>query len=100
MMLAWIPFRADSLAMTFAMWAKLFEPAAYTWLGMRENVYLIAALVLAGIFMTYGVKEKLLPRLEKLPVLAWSGDTLSVAVMTAVVIIFLRPINQFIYFQF
>ncbi len=100
MMLAWIPFRAESLSATFAMWAKLFEPAAYTWLGMRENVYLVAALVLLGIFLTYGVKEKLLPRLAKMPVWAWSGDTLSVAVMTALVIVFLRPINQFIYFQF
>ena len=100
MMLGWIPFRAESLSMTFAMWAKLFDPAAYTWLGMRENVYLFAALILVGIFATFGVKEKLLPRLDRLPVLAWVGDSLSVAVMTALVIVFLRPINQFIYFQF
>ena len=100
MMLGWIPFRAESLSMTFAMWAKLFDPAAYTWLGMRENVYLFAALLLVGIFATFGVKERLLPRLARWPVLAWAGDSLSVAVMTALVIVFLRPINQFIYFQF
>jgi hypothetical protein len=28
------------------------------------------------------------------------GDTVAVAVMTALVVVFLRPINQFIYFQF
>ena len=103
MMLGWIPFRAESLeslSMTFAMWAKLFDPAAYTWLGMRGNVYLFAALLLVGILATHGVKEKLLPRLARRPVLAWAGDSLSVAVMTALVIVFLRPINQFIYFQF
>ena len=48
------------------------------------------------IFATYGVKEKLLPRLARLPVLAWAGDSLLVAVMMALVIVFLRPINQFI----
>lgn len=100
MMLAWIPFRADSLPMAIAMWAKLFNPAAYTWLGLRENDYLVAALVLVGVLLTYAIKERLLPRLARFPVAAWSGDTLSVAVMAALVVVYLRPINQFIYFEF
>jgi len=98
MMLAWVPFRADSLSMTFAMWAKIFDLSAYAWLGMRENVYLIAALMLSGIFLVYVVKERLLPYLSK--ILLWIGDVASIAIITALVIIFLRPINQFIYFQF
>ena len=41
MMLSWIPFRASSLSDAFSMWSKLFNPFKYTWLGMRENTYLI-----------------------------------------------------------
>ena len=48
-MLSWIPFRAQSLVDAFSMWATLFSPAQYTWLGMRENTYLITAILLIGI---------------------------------------------------
>jgi len=100
MMLACVPFRADSLSSALAMWGKLFDPSAYRWLGMRENVYLIATLVLVGIYATFFVKERVLPRLAGWPVIVLIGDILTVAVVTALVIVFLRPINQFIYFQF
>jgi alginate O-acetyltransferase complex protein AlgI len=100
MMLAWVPFRADSIADTLTMWAKIFEPSAYTWLGMRENTYLITAVILLGVFLTFSVKEKLLPRIRRMRFGIVIGDVVSVAVITALVIIFLRPINQFIYFQF
>jgi len=100
MMLAWIPFRAESVFDTLSMWSKILEPTAYTWLGMRENTYLITTVILLGIFITYFVKEKLLPRLNTVRLWSTIGDSISVAVMVALVIVFLRPINQFIYFQF
>jgi len=100
MMLAWIPFRAESISASFDMWARLFQPSAYTWLGMRENVYLVAALILAGVFIVFAVREKLLPRMQRRRSLVFLGSTASSAAMIALVIVFLRPINQFIYFQF
>lgn len=100
MMLSWIPFRAESLSNTFTMWGKIVDPAAYGWLGMRENVYLIAALILVSIFITYGLREKLAARLEQIKSLYLALDTLVTSVVAIVVLIYLRPINQFIYFQF
>ena len=100
MMLAWIPFRAESLSDTFAMWQKIFQPSAYTWLGMRENTYLITALILLGVFATYAVREKILPRVCAMRFGVAVIDIGVIAVMMALVIVFLRPINQFIYFQF
>lgn len=100
MMLGWVPFRAESVSAAFGMWGRLLEPSAYTWLGMRENVYLVAALLLVGIFIVFLVREKLMPLLQRWHSLAFLGSTASAAVMVALVIVFLRPINQFIYFQF
>jgi len=100
MMLAWVPFRAESLGDAFAMWMKIFEPSAYTWLGMRENTYLITALILFGVFTTYAIREKILPRMQAMQIGVAIADVAVVALMSALVIVFLRPINQFIYFQF
>lgn len=100
MMIAWIPFRAESLQSTFIMWSKIFDPSSYFWLGMRENVYLVTALILVGVFITYVTKERLLPILESKRALVFSIDVILVAIITLLVVVFLRPINQFIYFQF
>jgi len=99
-MLSWVPFRAVSVEATFLMWAKIFQPSQYTWLGMRENTYLIATLVLLGVFSTYAVREKILPKFQNLKLVVSVVDIIIISVITALVIIFLRPINQFIYFQF
>ena len=100
MMLAWVPFRAESVVDAFVMWEKIFEPSAYLWLGMRENTYLITALILFGVFFTYAVKEKIMPKVQTFRFGIALANISAVAVMTALVIIFLQPINQFIYFQF
>jgi D-alanyl-lipoteichoic acid acyltransferase DltB (MBOAT superfamily) len=100
MMLSWIPFRAESLTAAFNMWRKILEPNAYMSIGMRENVYLVAAIILIGILLTYSVKEKLLPKVQRDRWLIFVGDTSIIALVVALVIVFLRPINQFIYFQF
>jgi hypothetical protein len=100
MMLSWIPIRAESLTAAFNMWRKILEPNAYMSIGMRENVYLVTAMILIGIFLTYSVKEKLLPKVQRDRWLIFVGDTSVIALVVALVIVFLRPINQFIYFQF
>lgn len=99
-MIAWVPFRAESIDTTFVMWAKLFQPSAYAWLGMRENTYLITMLILLGFFLTYAIRHLALPMLQSKQLVITLVDILTVAVMFALVIVFLRPISQFIYFQF
>ncbi len=100
MMLAWIPFRAESITVSLVMWSKIINPFEYTWLGMRENTYLITAAILLCIIATYVVRQIILPRISFSLVSFKIADVISVGVMVALVIIFLRPINQFIYFQF
>lgn len=99
-MLAWIPFRAQSVGDAFAMYAKLFVPNNYFWLGMRENTYLIAALLMAAVMVAYIFHEKGKQLLHKSLTLLFLVETLVMGTVTALVYIFLRPISQFIYFQF
>ena len=100
MMLSWIPFRANSLGDAFSMWSKLFNPLQYTWLGMRENTYLITFLVLIGFFIVYLFKQKILPIINFSKYINLIFDSIFIMILTSLVIIFFRAINQFIYFQF
>lgn len=99
MMLAWIPFRADSLDTTFAMWGKILNPFAYGFMGMRENTYIITAAILISIVSMHWIKNNVTPALSQRASLV-IGESISFSVMILFVIVFLRPINQFIYFQF
>ena len=100
-MLSWIPFRSSSLSETLSLWLKFFDPNAYSWLGLRENTYLVCAIILMLFFAAYIVKEHLsnylMIRMTKTVAII---DSLSLAVIFFLLITFLRPINQFIYFQF
>lgn len=99
LMLGWIPFRVTNLKIVAQMFVKVFTPADYTWLGLRENIYLVTFLLLIGVVISYFIDRFLAPRLEN----TYIGQFARVAVMAVViagVIVFLRPISQFIYFQF
>jgi alginate O-acetyltransferase complex protein AlgI len=99
-MLGWIPFRAMSVTDLIAMFAKLLSPGDYLWLGMRENTYLITALLLIFCILSYIVhliNEKISYHW------AWPNFFIQTAIMSIVIglnFVFLRPISQFIYFQF
>ena len=99
-MAGWIPFRAKTVDDTLAMFTKLFSPRDYLWLGMRENIYLVTALLLIICLATYAVhffKGKLQLRW------IWASFALETGIMSVVIalnFVFLRPISQFIYFQF
>ena len=97
-MLGWIPFRAGSLETTLVMWSRVLNPREYLALGLRENSYLSAATVLLLVTVAGLVSGR---------VARWTERPLSLPVLTAgyafvigVVIVMLRPISQFIYFQF
>jgi alginate O-acetyltransferase complex protein AlgI len=99
-MLGWVPFRAQGLGTALEMLGRVFQPASYLSLGMRENTYLVAALVLLLVIAAYLTREHAAPRLARYT-LPWAAlRTLGYAVAAALVFVFLRPINQFIYFQF
>ena len=100
LMLSWIPFRAATLSDSLQMWAKIINPFAYTWLGMRENVYLITFIVFVGFFIVYLFKEKILPKLYSIKLIIIPLDIILMTIIFSSVVIFFRSTNQFIYFQF
>jgi len=99
-MLAWIPFRADSLEHALALYGRLASVQHITVLGMRENVYLVALLTLAAVMLAQAVWV-LGPWFRwRFSLFAQVVDTAAIAVTFCLVFVFLRPVEQFIYFQF
>ena len=102
MMLGWIPFRAMTSSDAIQMWLKIFDYNEYNALGMRENTYLIAFILLVGIILTNFIKNNLIPSLiDK----GYTNTFISIqsiffAFTLPFIFIFLKPVNQFIYFQF
>jgi len=65
MMLAWVPFRAQSISDVVIMWSKIFDLKSYTQLSMRENTYLVTFMFFCGFFITYFFKKKFFINLKK-----------------------------------
>ena len=99
-MLSWIPFRADSLNTTFDMYAKLIQPESYLKIGMRENTYLVTFVLLLFFLLNYFLVEKTKSFWNRFPRLLFFIDVLKYAILFIAIFTFLRPISQFIYFQF
>lgn len=99
-MLSWVPFRATTLQVTFTMFAKVFQPAEYLRYTMRENNYIIAFLMVLLFFTNYLVSRYLTGKIQQVPWLSFSINCVKFAVIIVFVFTFLRPISQFIYFQF
>ena len=99
-MLAWIPFRADSVKVALGMYSKLFALSEWSYLGMRENTYLVTAIILLSNILAYFIHEHAGRTLVKRAALMFFINAVLMGVATCLVFIFLRPINQFIYFQF
>jgi len=100
MMLAWIPFRAQSVEVALKMYGKLFCLEEWLWLGMRENTYLVAAFLLGLVALSFYVHESSERWFRTRRWLKFSAEVLVISAATGLVFVFLRPINQFIYFQF
>lgn len=99
-MASWIPFRAKDMEQALIMLGKLVSPGAYFSLGLRENTYLVAAITFLSVFLAYGFQKFLLPYRGRHPALFALPEAILCSVAFALVFIFLRPIEQFIYFQF
>lgn len=97
-MLAWIPFRARTLDDTFALLGRVVDPRAYTYLSFRETFYLVVAVIFAGMIGAHFAARWL--DSEKYPVARQVAEVALIAAAAFMVFIFLRPVAQFIYFQF
>jgi uncharacterized membrane protein len=67
---------------------------------MRENTYLAAAVYTVLVIAAWAAWERLLPGVLARPLPRFAAYTAAFAVVTGLVLVFLRPIQQFIYFQF
>ena len=100
-MLGWIPFRAKNISEAIKMLIKIIDYREYSYLGLRENTYLITLLMLIFFIMGYLYCNLIKPRLIKNPSFVNNiFITLEYAFLVVLTFIFLRPISQFIYFQF
>ncbi len=97
-MLAWIPFRARSLDDTFSLLGRVFDIRAYGYLTFQENFYLIVAVVFSAMIALYFF-SRWLARTQT-SMVRTVAETGAIALTAFVVFIFLRPVEQFIYFQF
>ena len=98
-MIGWIPFRAGTLERTFTLFGRLLDIRSYGALAFRENFYLVTALMLIAILAArFGLLLR--PKLAKVPYIDWALEMFITAGAMVCVFIFLRPISQFIYFQF
>ncbi len=98
-MLGWIWFRAGSLSVAIELYARLFDFGSYGKLNFRENFYLVTALLLVAMLVARWVSATWI-RLREGRSWAAVAEVPVYAVAFMLVFIFLRPINQFIYFQF
>ena len=99
-MLGWLPFRMESVPDTLLAFQTLLTPSAYGRLGLRENTYLVAALLMVAMVLCYLAHTWLIPRLKARPQLMRPLAAAFFGVVIFVDFVYLRPIQQFIYFQF
>ena len=99
-MVGWIPFRAPSMNYTLTAWSHLVDPARYMSLNLRETTYIVAAVTLLGMLVLPFAWRRLVNGAERYPRAVMPVMMLGWTVMLTMVFIYLRPQNQFIYFQF
>jgi alginate O-acetyltransferase complex protein AlgI len=99
-MLGWIPFRAPSLQYSLEMWSHLIDIRNITKHGLRESTYLVAAVIMLGMLISPIVYKMIINGADRWPRLIRPICIIGWGVVAMLVVVYLRPINQFIYFQF
>ena len=78
---------------------RFLNPSTLIGMNLRENDYLVAALLMVLFGGAWTVSTYILPRIRNSVI--WPPVRIvQYTLMVTLVLIFLRPINQFIYFQF
>jgi len=113
-MLGWVFFRAQNLEQAWAMVGKVVQPggylrldrlhSGYVWsalpIGIDPVGYLVAAILPVATLVAYFVYRDLWPRWSQRAMVALPIAVAYGAVVGAFVFAYLRPVRQFIYFQF
>ncbi len=98
-MLGWIPFRATNLSQVFELLTKVIQPKSYFHLAFRENFYLLVFLLLIGMLSCALIAKSNHALLQR-NLIRRTGEVVALSTMLFFVFVFLKPANQFIYFQF
>jgi D-alanyl-lipoteichoic acid acyltransferase DltB (MBOAT superfamily) len=98
-MLAWIFFRAATLQQSVELLIKIVNFRSYSHLSFRENFYLLIFILMAGMMIGAFWRRPSNSFLNH-PVIKGVTETILLAVMLFAVFVFLKPVSQFIYFQF
>jgi D-alanyl-lipoteichoic acid acyltransferase DltB (MBOAT superfamily) len=99
-MLSWLPFRENSLENVLMMFKKLFIFKGFFNRAFSENTYIIVALLLFLTIISFIIEKYLLKRIKNNIYIYSIVIIVMIAILTALDLTFLRPISQFIYFQF
>lgn len=113
-MLAWVFFRAQSVQNALIMLKKCIEPNEYLaidriqkgsiWSAVRINIdpmaYLAAVYCAVGMIVLYWFCIRMLPLIVENDKLRIFFTSIYGIIITATVLVYLRPAQQFIYFQF
>ena len=99
-MISWIPFRAQSLSDALVMYSKILNPGEFLGMNLRENSYLVAALMLIVFIATWASQRFVKPLIKQHKFLEAPVLITQYTIAILFIFVFLRPINQFIYFQF
>jgi alginate O-acetyltransferase complex protein AlgI len=98
-MITWISFRAENISDAFTMYMKIFNPYEYFEMNLRENIYLVTTIIFL-IALSYGLFVKFFNKSNFKKNNKFFTNLIVYGVSIPILIIFLRPVNQFIYFQF
>ena len=91
--------RASNIRETLTMYSKVFNPLEYFDMNLKENLYLVAAVLLLVTYLA-SIIYKFYTRLSSNSKLRLFTNFIIYLTTIPLIIIFIRPINQFIYFQF
>lgn len=115
MQLGWIPFRAQSLSDAMTLLATALTPSAYLrpldagaapgllaslGFNLHRDTYYAAAATMLLVILAWVVRQWIVPRLQDAPRALMATEAIVYACAVPLVYVFLRPVNQFIYFQF
>ena len=102
-MVSWIPFRSQNMEDTIGKFLILSKIKNYTFLGMRENTYIICFIIFISHLLTYYVYKKYsnfyLVNFKK-NIFFYFFELIFYTTLLTFIMIYLRPVKQFIYFQF
>lgn len=102
-MAAWIPFRSESLSQAAIMFSKILNPLQYTFSTRAlfvTSYYLGVMTVLSAMLSTYFIVKYINHQSEILKNALVYAKIATIGFMVFFILLYMRPVRQFIYFQF